>query len=586
MKKRKILSLLLVGAMLSGLVSCGRIQLGGEASSEVFEEGESDISGSELEPEESAEQEAQTDKKAFGVGYYESEGINPFTCSNAQNQSICGLAYEGLVEVDTKFRVKSNLAESITVTVKKKESVVEQKKDATENGQETDTADSAESSAESSAEQAVETVITYSTSGTITLREGITFWDGSVLKADDVVYSLKLAMKDGSIYQSRLSNFKNIVAKDSKTITFQVRGGQKRADALLEVPIVKEGSGGKAVPVGTGAYKIETTKKGKPKKLVAYDGWWKLTSHIEGEDVVQEKKQPFEELVLNSVKDSDELIFGFSNGAITMVGCDLTSGNALQYTGVYEVCDYPTSNLLYLGCNTGKGSACNATKVRYSLYRSIDRELIAVRMLASHAVAASMPLSPRSELYDEELDSSLEYTVKQAKKLYKDNGVSGQLTLIVNQDSSFKVAIAKEIKKELETAGWSVKVEVLAWKNYRNALKKGEYDLYLGEVKLNSAFDVTRLVTSGGSLNYSDYEDAKLTQALEEYNSADESERQEKATAFYKRLASKAPIIPICFKNDSVLIRAGAISNITATQQNLYSGFTRWKFNESLLELS
>ncbi|MCD7821608.1 MAG: ABC transporter substrate-binding protein [Clostridiales bacterium] len=604
MKKRSFLSLVLVLSLLLGLTACAR-QGDSSADGDNSAEGSADASVEEVveEPEETDE------LSAFGLGYYKGVGINPYYCDNAQNQTISGLVYESLFEVNESFQAIPCLAESVTAEVRSTGTTTmedeedEETDDDSKTDEDTDPGaegDESDASASAEAEETAETAITtYETDVTITLRSGVTFSDGSTMDADDVVYSIECAMGSDSIYHNRLSTVTNVWQGSSTTVYLTISGANTNVAAVLDIPIVKNGTGEDLFPVGTGPYIPQRNKNGLPTRLTANSSWWQLTREYEeevenlnntsGSDatmlVVKTITQPLEEIQIYAVEDSDELVFGFSSGNVSVVSTDMTGADSLTYTGSYSVTDYATTNMIYLGCNTSEG-ACADQSLRSAIYRSLNRETLVTRMLAGHAEAAALPVSPSSTLYDEELAEELSYDRAAAEELCAAADPGSTLTLVVNSNSSFKVSLAKEIAQELEDAGLDVDVEVLSWSKYKKALRNGDYDLYLGEVKLKGNFDLTQFVGYGGSLNYSDYYDADLAELSRLFNCASSEERSSAASDFYRELADQAPFIPVCFKTYSLLSREGYLTSQKPTQQNLFYHFWDWTFTEAAVEAS
>lgn len=602
---KKLLSILLAAAMLLSMAACGGRTKDDPPKEELSSVGSSSMD-EEAPPEEATKEEQA---KPFGVGYYKGLGINPYTCTNAQNQTITGLVYEPLFELDRNFVAAPCLAEDISVKVKKK-TVTEElpvKTTKTTSTAANNGGDAAASSSqgETSQEEEVKTktVTRYTTNVTLTIRKGVTFSDGTKLGAEDVVYSMERAMAKGSIYRSRLAHFSNVSSGGGNTVTFTVNMGQADVAALLTFPIVKEGTGEEKFPVGTGPY-TPYLKKNNFKKLKSNPNWWRqeMAEEAAGEGGAQKPAQTnaaerlVEEIRVYTYENSDDLIFGFTSSQVTALNIDFTASDALIFPGAYSVTDYPTTNFIYLGCNTKKGTLCSTRKVRAALYRSIDRDSLALRMLAGHAEGSVLPVSPKSPWYDEELAESLAYDIDTAKKLCSKLNMSATLQLIVNSDSTFKSAMAGEIKKQLTNAGYHVKVEKLNWKDFKAALKAGNYDLYLGEVKLDASFDLSRLVCSGGNLNYSGYSDSALTTALQEYHATVDrtkkvdgekvSTKAEAAKEYFTVLSQKAPIIPLCFKNSSVLTIDQNVTAPLSTQQNLYAQLWSWKLAPGVAEVS
>ena len=115
------------------------------------------------------------------------------------------------------------------------------------------------------------------------------------------------------------------------------------------------------------------------------------------------------------------------------------------------------------------------------------------------------------------------------------------------------MSAAEYLAQGLEKLGVTVQLDKLAWEDYVAALTAGEFDLYLGEVKLTGDFDLTALIAPAGALNYGKYSDADAQTLLAAFRAAGEDGRSAAASALYAHLAETAPITPICFKNWSVL---------------------------------
>ena len=586
MRFRKIYSLILVLAMVLALASCGK-QTPDASTSLPTEEDTATVTEPIQDEEEAV--------KPFALGYYSGIGINPYTCDNAQNQTIVGLVYEPLFELDESFQAQPCIARSISIKRSGSGST-----DSNDTG-----ADTAEEVKDGNEQENAEEITTvqsnYTVTATIQLREDVVFSDGSSLDAGDVVYSLECARESGSVYHNRLSRVTSVFVINSYQIQIVFQSGNTSVAAMLDIPIVKEGTGDQKVPVGSGPYQIQL-KDGTPHKLVQNEYWWQLgnTYSVGGEEepgatpgnasnqvlgkTERTIQYSLEEIGLYTAADSDELIFGFSSGDISMVSTDITGTNSLYFDGSYQVFDYDTTNLLYLGLNTGTKSACKKEALRNAIYQAVDRETLVRKSLASHAVAAAMPVAPSSPLYDTELEEQLTYQLDTARSLCADANPGYEMTLVVNADSTFKVDMAGEIEKELESAGLDIQVEALEWSNFKKALQDGDYDLYLGEVKMSNNFDLTAFLNKKGSLNYSNYDSKTLQSLLNKLQAAIGDERPAAAKSLYTQLAEEAPFVPLCFKQYSVFAQKNYLERIYATQSNLFHEFYRWQFTLPVLE--
>lgn len=502
--------------------------------------------------------------QSFSLGYYKGEGLHPYTCSNTTNQNLMGLIYEPLFAIDQTFATEPCLAKSCTIQVTSASGSEEEKDtegDASETGTEGDETDQKDASKEEKKKEQPRSKIAGKTTCTIQLRDDVTFSDGTSLSAEDVVYSLEQAKGKGSIYRERLSDVTSITASGSTTVVIEINAADAAFDSLLDIPIISRSGGSN--PIGTGPY-VLNTKKGKAVSMTRNTNWW------------QEGTLPADTITLYAADDSDMMIFGFGSGSISMVNTDLTGTNALSYTGDYNVVDYPTTSMLYVGCNTHSGP-CQNQSFRQALYYVFDRDTLATKMLSGHAEPTVLPVSPKSKLYDEKLAETYAWSEETAKKKLADGHYYNQtLKLIVNKESAFKTAFAEEMKKELEAIGIKVQVEALAWDEFADALDERSFDLYLGEVKLKSNFDLTAVIGSNGNLNYGGYQDKDLEKLLTKFQTADKASRAAAAKNLYKAVADAAATIPLCFKNHSVLTHWSANASIAPTQQNLFYHIAEW----------
>lgn len=502
--------------------------------------------------------------QSFSLGYYKGEGLHPYTCSNTTNQNLMGLIYEPLFAIDQTFATEPCLAKSCTIQVTSASGSEEEKDtegDASETGTEGDETDQKDASKEEKKKEQPRSKIAGKTTCTIQLRDDVTFSDGTSLSAEDVVYSLEQAKGKGSIYRERLSDVTSITASGSTTVVIEINAADAAFDSLLDIPIISRSGGSN--PIGTGPY-VLNTKKGKAVSMTHNTNWW------------QEGTLPADTITLYAADDSDMMIFGFGSGSISMVNTDLTGTNALSYTGDYNVVDYPTTSMLYVGCNTHSGP-CQNQSFRQALYYVFDRDTLATKMLSGHAEPTVLPVSPKSKLYDEKLAETYAWSEETAKKKLADGHYYNQtLKLIVNKESAFKTAFAEEMKKELEAIGIKVQVEALAWDEFADALDERSFDLYLGEVKLKSNFDLTAVIGSNGNLNYGGYQDKDLEKLLTKFQTADKASRAAAAKNLYKAVADAAATIPLCFKNHSVLTHWSANASIAPTQQNLFYHIAEW----------
>lgn len=395
--------------------------------------------------------------EVLSLFYCAKDSLNPYAASTEFNVKLQALMYDPLVRIDPSFQPEYVIAESIELLGK---------------------------------------------TCTVTLKS-IAFSDGSVLTADDVVYSLKLAKESSLTYADQLSCVSGYKSEGGKVIITLTKADPYFVN-LLDFPIIKAHSESitdenKIVlaPIGSGRYVFDREKK----CLNSND------SHILGAPTVKT-------IQLVDAPDSEVTKFNLEAGNVSLYTTDLSSGEMPSMIGT--ISKAPLNNLIYLGVNL-KRSTLADVKMRYALSYAIDRAEICENAYYSYALPATGLFSPLWQdakgLQNIPSTDNLQNAIANLGELgynsrdnegffIGNNGKRLSLTLICNDGNSRRVNAASLIKAQIEALGIAVNVKTLSWDAYSAALSAGDFDLYIAEVKLLNNMDVTELVTSEGSLSY------------------------------------------------------------------------------------
>lgn len=384
---------------------------------------------------------------------------------------------------------------------------------------------------------------------TFALRRDAVFSDGTPLTASLAAQSLELARSAGSNYAGRLAGVTSVSAQSDHRLVITLSRPNSALPALLDIPIVL-GSGDR--PLGTGPYVLFQNE----------DDSLSLVPRDAGKATVP----------LVSVSRTQELTAAFEQGSISLVSTDLFGTDAPGFAGLYDVVDYDTTALIYLGFNTAR-SPFSSAEDRCAAAAALDRSVLVSTAWSGHARAAALPIHPACPLYDEGLARKLP-SVKQAPELAEQAGLSGRnVTLIVNRENGAKVTAARVIARQLEQAGLTVSVSTLSWADYLSALTDGRFDLYLGEVTLTADFDLTPLISAGGRVNYSRWSSSRANGLLSQFlSSPDEDSRRQTAGQLCSYLSEQMPIAPLCFKRGSVLTCWTGAQELTPTRADVFFG--------------
>ena len=456
----------------------------------------------------------------FALPYCSSETLDPITCSDGFQLTLTSLLYKGLYYLDDTWTPLPLLAADCQYDPE---------------------------------------IFTY----TIRIRNDAVFSDGTPVSAADVVASLNRA-RESARYGARFADV-DTIDTDNTIVVISMKEDYRLLTSLLDIPIVKAGTENRTVPVGSGAYVVSRDEKGSC--LIPNENRW------------QDGKLPFSRITLLSYNNQTSAAYAFSARDVQLAFCDLTATDAIAMTGNGDITDAGTSTLHFIGFNTNQEVLIHAP-VRRALSLAVERKSLIDVYLLGHAQAAQFPLSPDSPLYPSDLEQAPSPTAFQRAmhELELDSGENVQfLTMIVNNDNTFKVSMAQAIARAMSTCDLKIRVSPLSWEDYLAALLNEEYDLYYGEVRLTADWDTSDLICAGGRLNYSVYSEPDLELAMRSYLTSSESGRSDAMRSVCSCFQKDMPIIPLCFSNRSLLLSAGAVDNVSPTASDPFYGMENWQ---------
>lgn len=494
MKRLKLICLVLSVLLLTG---CWQDE---DPAEELILPGEEDLT--------TDEESTPVLPEAFALPYDAAETLDPITCDDGMQQTAGSLLYEGLFALDAQHMPQEVLCTGYTYDA---------------------------------------ATYTY----TFQLRSGVTFSDGTPLTGGHAAASLNRA-RASARYSARFSQVQSITGGES-TVTIVLTAPNTGFPALLDIPIVKNGTEGDLVPTGTGPYRLDG------QALVRNPGWW-------GETAL-----PIDRILLSDAKNKDLMLYQFRSHDVQLITADLTGTEPVSATGNTSYQDADTTILQYIGFNTTR-EPFDDPALRRALSLGIDRNNLISAFLSGHGTAAQFPVPAASPLCPTELENTYSFdsfTSAMTAAGYA-SGTERSVTLLVNAENSFKVSAAEYVASILSAFDLKVTVRALPWEAYTAALAAGDFDLYYGEVKLTADWDLTALLQAGGSLNYGGWNDPYTDQLLTAYAAA-----EDRAAAMEKlctRLRDQAPILPLCFKSTSVLYQTGVLEGLSPTAADPFHG--------------
>lgn len=450
--------------------------------------------GEELPPEESS----------FGLSYMPQYGLNPFTCTATINRALFSLMYESLFVVTQDFTASP-------VLCKRMES---------------------------------------SSDGTFYrfyLLDNAKFSDGTPLTAEDVKASI-LAAEKSSMYDERLEHISSLYIPEAGILEITLNTAYENFALMLDIPVLKAATVEADRPTGTGPYRLQG------QSLARNPHWWGETHGVLDCD----------RIALSSAKESNDLRNHFEFGSTDLIYCDPNSTAAVGYRCDYEVWEAPTTIMHYLGFNLYSGWFINE-EFRSAVTYAIDRDTFVNEIYGGFAQATPLPCSPSSPFHDSQLAEDYDYAPGKFKEALDSTGIltdpqydGHEGRFLVCLDDPARVKLADRICKVLTDAGLRLTVTALERDQYEQALQNQNFDIYLGEVRLTTDFDLSEFFMKYGNLQYGSISNTGLvtlcTEALANSGSYSELHRQ---------VLDFAPICPIVFKSYAIYVTRGKITNNT-----------------------
>lgn len=442
------------------------------------------------------------------------DSLNPFTCSSLQNYYAAGLLYDTLVALDMVGAPQNRLAQEVTFD---------------------------------------------GSLCIVKLRTDGRFWDGSPVTSQDVVYSA-LTAREASRFSAGFAGVLEITAPDNYTVVFSLSAPDRYFDRCLTFPIVKAETAADPLPVGSGRF--------LPR---------------ESGDSFLPHGQYYEPITnLRSVRLVDA-------GTLLDQGMAVAEGKIdLMYTDLRGAADLSLglscrqvvlSNLLYLGVNSQRLGLTAEFRTAFSSL--LDREAVIRRAYRGYAAAAESPIkqsfssttaaADAPPLPDEELFASLGLGERDSEgwRLYRNRPFT--LRLLVNQDNPDRVSAAAIVRESFQAAGIRITLETLPFAEYSLRIAEGNYDLYLGEVRVPGNLDLLSLISPHPALGPGCAQDEEL---LEIYRQVKAGE--EELSALDAALRRSMPVIPLAYRRGIAALSPDFSANMVATEQDIFYNIGEW----------
>ena len=404
---------------------------------------------------------------------------------------------------------------------------------------------------------------------TFTLRENITFSDGTPLTSADVVAScqaiLDMAKNDELTNKGFYQNMRYLV-KSVKTIderTIEVKGERAYYGILyaMTVPVVPASQIDVPSPLGTGPYVIDNFTAGQYLWLKVNPNWWQTAPQVK-------------EIAVSIYTSNKDLITAYEYGRVDTAFT--RSVAASQYkSGISTLSiTYSTRQLETLLLNHGE-FPLESLKVRQAIRAAIDPKLISTNVYMGMTVDANTPTSSASWLYYDE-DSAYAYNLEKAKQLLADEGwsdtdgdqildkvVDGNkknlvLRLFVYEDpeNDVRFETANMIVDMLGALNIKVNPTTMTYDEEKSKLEAGAFDMALASFQMDVVPDYGFFLMKSNKQNYCRYISSEMTTL---FNTLRENATREDfaytSQAIQQQFTNDVPFICLFYRAGAILTR-------------------------------
>lgn len=478
----------------------------------------------EKKNEETLRSAVMTDGGTVSVTVRKPDTFNPIVTEYESCRQLYYLFYDGLFTLSDSFSAAPNLAESYTPG---------------EDGK----------------------------SGTLKIKHGINFSDGSPLTADDVLYTVNFIKEHPATYGGCVENIESVTASGADTLYFILYEPERHFETMLTFPVIKANSPeSMAYPVGTGQF-------------VAGAGDVGYTSLTCRKNSGYHMGRPYLDGFTVRFTNTDlKASASFSSGESDLLfGTDIDVSSA-EKVKVYEG---RTNRFEFLGFNAA-GALFSEDSARRAVYEAIGK----MKFSDSPEKVSGQSLTPlnpdawfMSDVQAAEGEDPKDILERNLWKMgssgvYEKNGKSFSFKIIVNSDASERIALAKFISGALIEHGISADAEVLEYEEYKRRITEGEFDAFLGGAAIGNATDPGFLFKTGKSANVFGYSGGVMDLRIDSLAMAGDSDLSSEAKKFTKAFSECAPAAGLYFKTMYVAVKKDLVIPVASPTGVFVTAYT------------
>ncbi|WP_054951410.1 ABC transporter substrate-binding protein [Numidum massiliense] len=326
---------------------------------------------------------------------------------------------------------------------------------------------------------------------TFTLREGVTFHDGTAFNAEAVVKNFERWMngerKKFPYYADMFGGFKGdkehvikeVKATGEYTVQFMLFRAQAPFLKNLGMPpfaiasptaFTKDGDTYGQHPVGTGPFVFKEWRGNETITLERNEAYWDGAPKLHT-------------LVFQVIPDNSARLNALKKGEIdVMDGLNPSDADGVAQENDLQLLLRPPMNVAYIGFNTKKEPFGNP-KVRRALNHAVDKQAIIDAFYAGKAEPAKNPMPPAIEGYNDDIEPYA-YDLDKAKQLLAEAGYENGFEMdlwVMSAPRDYipePQKVAEAVQADFAKIGVKAKLVTYEWASYTQKVREGEAHAY------------------------------------------------------------------------------------------------------------
>lgn len=377
------------------------------------------------------------------------------------------------------------------------------------------------------------------------LREGVAFHDGSAFNADDVVFSMKRAMKPTSAMKELLSSVEDVVKVDDTTVHFKTKGPNPLLPANLtnlfimdeewatknnvaEPQNFEAGETNYAVTNanGTGAFQLVSRVPDSRTVMTANTNYWG-----KGEFPLE-----VTEIIYTPIKEDATRVAALLSGEVDLIqDVPVQDLERVAADTNLKVENAPQNRTIFFGMNVAEDdipsdnvegrNPLSDVRVREAINTAVDRDAIQRVVMRGQSQPTGVIMPPFVNGWTEALDAYPKADVEKAKALLAEAGYENGFGITLNCPNDRYIndeAICQAVTGMLGRIGIKVTLDSKPKAQHFPLITKKETDFYMlgwGVPTFDSEYIFNFLVHTStdtmGSWNGTRYSNPELDQKIQ-----------------------------------------------------------------------